>query len=134
MTGSLTRTAGETAGTYAILQGTLGCSANYMISYTGANLTIGSAVVRLLVSGQQDALSTTIANALSGITPSGSATLRLTNGSITENLNITASAAIVIIGGYDSDLLLQQAGAVTTLHGTMTVTNGTVTVSNLAIY
>jgi hypothetical protein len=134
MTGSLTRTAGETAGTYAILQGTLGCGANYTISYTGASLTIGSAVVRLVVSGQPDALSTTIANALSGIAPGGSATLRLTNGSITENLNITAGAAIEIIGGYDANMLLQQAGGVTTLHGTMTVTNGTVTVSNLAIY
>lgn len=134
MTGNLTRTAGETAGTYAILQGTLGCGANYTIAYTGANLTIGSAVVRLVISGQPDSLAATIADAMAGIAPGGSATLRLTNGTITENLNVAAGAAIEIIGGYDADLLLQQAGAVTTLHGTMTVTNGTVTVSNLAIY
>lgn len=134
MTGNLTRTAGETAGTYAILQGTLGCGANYTIFYTGANLTIASAVVRLVVSGQPDGLATTIADALSSIAPGGSATLRLMNGTISENLNVTAGAAIEIIGGYDADLLMLQAGAVTTLHGTMTVKNGTVTVSNLAIY
>ena len=38
--GALTRIAGENAGTYAILQGTLTASANYSLSYTGANLTI----------------------------------------------------------------------------------------------
>jgi hypothetical protein len=39
-TGSLTRVAGENAGTYAIGEGTLSAGPNYTISYTGANLTI----------------------------------------------------------------------------------------------
>ena len=42
MSGSLTRTAGETVagGPYAISQGTVSANSNYTISYTGANLTI----------------------------------------------------------------------------------------------
>ena len=39
-TGSLTRTAGENVGSYAILQGTLALSSNYYLTYIGANLTI----------------------------------------------------------------------------------------------
>ena len=38
--GSLTRTAGETVGTYGILQGTLALNSNYNLTYVGANLTI----------------------------------------------------------------------------------------------
>ncbi|MFU8845123.1 MAG: MBG domain-containing protein, partial [Bacteroidales bacterium] len=38
--GALTRVAGENVGTYAILQGTLALSANYILNFTGANLTI----------------------------------------------------------------------------------------------
>src|SRR5207244_1802650 len=38
--GSLVRDAGETVGTYAIRQGTLVLSGNYILNYAGANLTI----------------------------------------------------------------------------------------------
>ncbi|WP_178131157.1 MBG domain-containing protein [Reyranella sp. CPCC 100927] len=41
LSGALTRNAGENAGAYAILQGSLGNS-NYAITYVGANLTIGA--------------------------------------------------------------------------------------------
>jgi gliding motility-associated-like protein len=41
-TGSLTRVAGENVGTYAIKQGTLALSSNYTLTYTGANLAIGT--------------------------------------------------------------------------------------------
>ncbi|MEY3898525.1 MAG: hypothetical protein RLZZ214_4047, partial [Verrucomicrobiota bacterium] len=40
LTGSLVRTAGENAGTYPILQGTLTAGGNYSISFGGADLTI----------------------------------------------------------------------------------------------
>ena len=40
MTGALTRAAGENAGTYAILQGTLSAGTNYALTYAGTNLTI----------------------------------------------------------------------------------------------
>jgi hypothetical protein len=39
-TGTLTRTAGEDVGTYAILQGTLTLGDNYTLTYVGANFTI----------------------------------------------------------------------------------------------
>ena len=38
--GALTRVAGEAVGSYAITQGTLALSANYALTYVGANLTI----------------------------------------------------------------------------------------------
>ena len=40
LTGALTRVPGETVGTYAIQQGSLAASANYALTYAGANLTI----------------------------------------------------------------------------------------------
>ena len=40
LTGALTRDPGETEGVYAILQGSLAASANYSLSYVGADLTI----------------------------------------------------------------------------------------------
>ncbi len=43
--GSLTRAAGEAAGTYAIQQGSLTLGSNYAITFTGANLTIGKATL-----------------------------------------------------------------------------------------
>jgi hypothetical protein len=39
--GALTRAAGENVGTYAIQQGTLALSANYVLTYVGASLVIG---------------------------------------------------------------------------------------------
>ena len=46
-TGSLTRDAGENAGTYAITQGTLTAGNNYSITYAGANLAITRAVITI---------------------------------------------------------------------------------------
>ncbi len=40
LSGALSREAGEDAGTYAILQGTLAASTNYALTYVGADLTI----------------------------------------------------------------------------------------------
>src|SRR5437660_5746533 len=39
-TGALTRDAGEAVGSYAIKQGTLALSSNYLLTYVGANLAI----------------------------------------------------------------------------------------------
>jgi gliding motility-associated-like protein len=44
-TGALTRATGENVGTYAIQQGTLALSSNYTLTYVGANLTIGKALI-----------------------------------------------------------------------------------------
>ncbi|MFN8412937.1 MAG: sortase [Anaerolineales bacterium] len=42
LSGSLTRVAGETVGTYAIQQGSLTAGSNYTITFVGANLTIAN--------------------------------------------------------------------------------------------
>ncbi|OYV76000.1 MAG: hypothetical protein B7Z74_00780 [Deltaproteobacteria bacterium 21-66-5] len=54
LTGALTRAAGETVsgGPYAINQGTLASSSNYVISYTGANLAITPATVTVTANAQ----------------------------------------------------------------------------------
>ena len=43
LTGALSRTAGSNAGTYAITQGTLAANSNYVLAFTGNNLTINRA-------------------------------------------------------------------------------------------
>ncbi|QQT26456.1 BspA family leucine-rich repeat surface protein [Sphingobacterium spiritivorum] len=48
ITGSLTRTAGEDVGNYAIQQGALGISNNYDIAYTGADFTITKATLNII--------------------------------------------------------------------------------------
>src|SRR5258706_567446 len=42
LSGSLTRAAGEDVGAYAITQGTLTAGSNYVLNFTGANLTVGT--------------------------------------------------------------------------------------------
>ncbi len=48
VTGTLTRTAGENIGTYAIEQGTLAVSGNYDIAYTGADFNITKATLNIV--------------------------------------------------------------------------------------
>lgn len=45
LTGTLTRAAGETLGTYLISQGTYGPGSNYTVTYNGANLTISAKAI-----------------------------------------------------------------------------------------
>jgi gliding motility-associated-like protein len=51
-TGFLTRTAGENVGTRPINQNTLALSSNYVINYTGANLTIGAKTINVTADAQ----------------------------------------------------------------------------------
>ncbi|MCS3798437.1 hypothetical protein GGD38_003807, partial [Chitinophagaceae bacterium OAS944] len=51
-TGALTRDAGESVGSYAINQGTLALSANYDLTYAGANLTIGTRAITVTADAQ----------------------------------------------------------------------------------
>lgn len=53
VTGSLVRTAGENAGTYAINIGSLSAGANYTLNYTPANLSINKAVLSLTAENKQ---------------------------------------------------------------------------------
>uniref|UniRef100_UPI0025D1309E beta strand repeat-containing protein n=1 Tax=uncultured Pedobacter sp. TaxID=246139 RepID=UPI0025D1309E len=50
--GSLTRTPGENAGTYAINQGTLSLSSNYSLTYVGADLTIGAKTITVMAAAK----------------------------------------------------------------------------------
>jgi hypothetical protein len=47
LTGALTRSAGNSVGTYAIQQGTLAATANYALTYSGANLTITAKALKI---------------------------------------------------------------------------------------
>ena len=60
LTGSLSRDKGETKGTYAITQGTLTSSDNYVITFTGAILTIYEGKVETEISVGQNAPKTTL--------------------------------------------------------------------------
>ncbi|MBB5637749.1 gliding motility-associated-like protein [Pedobacter cryoconitis] len=51
-TGSLTRAPGESVNTYAITQGTLALNSNYVLNYTGANLTITKRVLTITANNQ----------------------------------------------------------------------------------
>ena len=50
LSGALSRVAGETNGTYAILQGTLAATTNYVLTYIGANLVIVTPATPVVVS------------------------------------------------------------------------------------
>ena len=52
ITGTLSRTAGEAAGTYPIEQGSLAATADYDIVYTGADLTITKATLHIVADAQ----------------------------------------------------------------------------------
>jgi gliding motility-associated-like protein len=51
-TGSLTRAAGESFGTYAINKGTLALSGNYTLTFNGNNLTIGKKTINVTANAQ----------------------------------------------------------------------------------
>jgi surface protein len=59
ITGALTRVAGENIGTYAIEQGTLATTANYDITYTGADLTISKATLNIIADAKSKTYGTT---------------------------------------------------------------------------
>ncbi|RWX01385.1 MBG domain-containing protein [Flavobacterium cerinum] len=57
--GNLSRVAGENVGTYAINQGTLTLSGNYILDYTSADLTIGNKTVTVTATSQTKVYGTT---------------------------------------------------------------------------
>jgi len=134
MNGSLTRTAGETVGSYTILQGGVSGGANYTIAYTGANLTIIAAVVRETVLNQPAVNFATLASAVSAVPDDGTATLKLLNGNLDENVSITDSVDIKLAGGYDNNLEQQLAEGITRLQGPLIVSKGKVSVSRVSFH
>ena len=59
-TGVLNRVTGENVGAYAINQNTLTLSANYVLTYTGANLTIGAKTITITPSAAQSKIYGTV--------------------------------------------------------------------------
>ncbi|HWB33953.1 MAG TPA: MBG domain-containing protein, partial [Candidatus Paceibacterota bacterium] len=114
LTGSLTRDAGETVGTYAIKQGTLAASSNYMLTFVGANLTITAAA-------PSTGTLTVTTNVVGGSATASSFPLTLDGMAITSGTATTTSAAshtvavgsvanyTAVIGGTDCNV----AGQVT---------------------
>ncbi|MEB0302202.1 MBG domain-containing protein, partial [Mucilaginibacter sp. 5C4] len=103
-TGSITRTAGETAGSYPITQGSLALSSNYTLNYTGANLTIGKRDITV--------------NAFAQNVPYGDADVAM-------GYNTTGNA--IVAGDAISGVLGRAPG---TAIGTYAITQNTLTVSN----
>src|SRR5439155_160949 len=125
-TGALTRAAGETVGTYAIQQGTLALSTNYVLTYVGANLTITKATLTVTADNKtrqySDPNPTFTASysgfkngetlATSGVTGSPSLTTTATATSAPGPYTITAALGTLAAANY-------QFGFV---NGTLTVT------------
>uniref|UniRef100_UPI0004695E96 MBG domain-containing protein n=1 Tax=Pedobacter jeongneungensis TaxID=947309 RepID=UPI0004695E96 len=102
--GSLTRAAGENAGTYAINQGTVNLGGNYTITYLGANLTINKAVLTVTASNavmcQSDGFPT-FAVTYSGFKVGDTESSLTTKPTVstTANRNVAGTYALVPAGG-----------------------------------
>ncbi|WP_191174546.1 cadherin-like beta sandwich domain-containing protein [Mucilaginibacter rigui] len=98
-TGSLTRDAGENAGVYAITQGTLALNSNYVINYTGANLSINKATLTYVATPASRPFQTvnpTFAGSVTGFV-SGDSQASATTGT----LSFTSTAGLnTALGNY----------------------------------
>ena len=81
--GSLTRAPGENIGVYPILQGTLTGGNNYVITYVGANLTIGKLAVVLSGSRVYDGTNTVSYSVLSVANKIGTDDISVASGTAT---------------------------------------------------
>ncbi|QJD95219.1 hypothetical protein HH214_04665 [Mucilaginibacter robiniae] len=127
--GSLTRDAGESVGSYAIKQGSLALNGNYALTYTGANLIIGKAILTIAADNKtkvygeaNPALTVTYNGFINGDNAS-----QLASAATASTIATTASGA----GTYD----IQVNGAVSNNYtivynkGTLTVTPALLTVT-----
>jgi hypothetical protein len=123
--GALTRVAGETVGTYAIQQGTLGLNGNYALTYAGANLTIGERPVQITA----DAKSKTYGEADPGLT------YHITSGSLVTGDSFSGAmtrAAGENVGTYaiqQGTLALSSNYALTFVGADLTITKRPITVA-----
>ncbi|WP_207422857.1 MBG domain-containing protein [Desertivirga brevis] len=124
--GSLTREAGENAGSYSIRQGTLALSANYNLSYNSANLTIAQKALTVTVNNQTKTYGAL--NPSLTVTYSG-----LVNGETTLNPAPTVTTAVTAatgIGSYDITAIGTAVNYnVTYVKGTLTVTKAALTIT-----
>jgi gliding motility-associated-like protein len=128
-TGSLTRNAGENAGTYAINQGTLALNSNYTLTYNSGNLTITPAALTITadnkskVYGQTNpALTAAYSGFINGdnassLTTQPTLTTTATTNSPVGNYAITASGAVAT-----NYTLSYVAGSLSVTPATLTIT------------
>jgi len=128
-TGSLTRNAGENAGTYAINQGTLALNSNYTLTYNSGNLTITPATLTITadnkgkVYGQTNpALTAAYSGFINGdnasnLTTQPTLTTTATTNSSVGNYAITASGAVAT--NYTVSYV---AGSLSVTPATLTIT------------
>jgi hypothetical protein len=122
LSGSLTRAAGENVGTYAIQQGTLAASANYNLTYVGANLTINPAPITVTA----DAQSKTYGDADPALTS------QITSGSLVGSDSLSGSLTRVAgenVGAY----AIQQGTLAASANYSLTYVGANLTISPKAI-
>jgi hypothetical protein len=106
-TGTLTRAAGENAGTYAIQQGSLTAGTNYLLTYVGANLVITQATSSTTITaspnpsqlGQSVTFAATVADSSPGSTGTPTGTVTFKDGATTSGtgtLNGSGQATLTI--------------------------------------
>jgi hypothetical protein len=124
-TGALSRTAGENVGGYAINQNTLALSANYALTYVGANLTISTRLVTVTA----DAKSKTYGDGDSALTYQVTSGTLVSGDSFTGALSRTAGENV---GGYainQNTLALSANYALTYVGASLTINARPVTVT-----
>src|ERR1019366_3263733 len=98
-TGSLTRSAGESVGTVAIMQGTLSAGANYNLTFVGANLTIGQKAITVTADAKSKAYGDT----------DPALTYQLTSGAIVNGDSL--AGALVRVSGENAGIYAIQQGS-----------------------
>ena len=126
--GTLTRAAGENAGSHAITQGTLSLSSNYTLSYTGAALTITPKALTITASDRGKNYGDTVNFAGTEFTAAG-----LINSDTVASVTLSSAGADAwaSIGTYP---IVPSAASGTGLSNyTITYQDGTLTVSALTL-
>ncbi len=126
-TGELNRTAGEDVGAYAINQNTLALNNNYVLNYTGADLTITKKAVTVTA----DAKSKTYGNADPALTYTVSPAL-ISGDVFIGSLNRTAGEAVGAYAINQNTLALNGNYTLTYTGADLTITKKAVTVTAAA--
>jgi hypothetical protein len=107
LTGALTRVAGENVGAYAILQGTLDAGINYVILFSGANMTVTPAATTTTISAPAvtlggDGIVTVTVSSTAG-TPTGDVSLSVDGGGAVMQPLSNGSAIFTIVSPDEGD-------------------------------
>jgi hypothetical protein len=119
--GALIRVAGQNAGAYAIQQGTLTAGTNYVLTYTGTNLTIQTRALLAQADNKTRSFGTT--NPVFTISYSGFAYSDTTNvlqslptaGTTATTTSLPGGYAITLSGGSDTNYLFNLVSGILTI-------------------